>query len=61
MLMCVSVSSYRVVLFEVIGSILLGVAADLADQDDAVSLGVLQEHLQAVDEICPIEGVPTDA
>ena len=53
--------SHRVVLFEVLGCVLLGVASDLPDQDDALRLGVPQEHLQAVDEVRPVEGIAADA
>lgn len=52
---------YRIVLFQVLGRIFLGVASDLSDQDDALGLGVLQENLQAVDEVCSVEGIATDA
>lgn len=52
---------HRIVLLQVLGRIFLGVAPDLADQDDALSLGVLQEHLQAVDEVGPVEGVAADS
>lgn len=44
-----------------VGRILLGGAADLADHDDAVSLRVLEEDLQAVDEVRAAEGVAADA
>lgn len=52
---------YGIVLLQVLGRILLGVASDLSDQDDALRLGVLQEHLQTVDEVCSVEGVAADA
>lgn len=52
---------YRIVLFQVLGRIFLGVASDLSDQDDALGLGVLQENLQAVDEVCSVEGIAADA
>lgn len=64
--MCASASAcvrrpYGIVLFQVLGRILLGVASDLPDEDDALGLGVLQEHLQTVDEVCSVEGVAADA
>lgn len=52
---------YRIVLFQVLGSIFLCVASDLSNQDDALSLGVLQEHLQAVDKVCAVEGIAADS
>lgn len=52
---------YRIVLFQVLGRIFLGVASDLSNQDDALGLGVLQENLQAVDEVCSVEGIAADA
>lgn len=52
---------HRIVLFQVLGCVFLGVASDLSDQNDALSLGVLQEHLQAVNEVCSVEGIATDS
>jgi len=49
------------VLLEVVGGVLLRVAADLPDEDDALGLGVPQEHLQAVDEVGPVERIAPDA
>ena len=52
--------AYRVVLLEVVGGLLLGVAPDLPDEDDALSLWIAQEHLQTVDEVRPVEGIASD-
>lgn len=49
--------SYRVVLFEVLCCILLGVASDFSNKDDALRLGILQEHLQTVYEVCAVEWI----
>lgn len=40
-----------VVGLEELGGVLLGAATDLTDHDDTVGLGVLEEDLQAVDEV----------
>ena len=39
----------------------LGVAADLADHDDALGLGIGQEHLQALDEVGAVHRIAADA
>lgn len=49
-----------VVGLEELGGILLGGTTDLTDHDDTVGLGVLEEDLQAVDEVGAGEGVTTD-
>ena len=51
----------RVVLREELGRPLLGLAADLADHDDALGGVVAQEEVQAVDEVGAVEGVAADA
>jgi hypothetical protein len=48
-------------LHEVFGGALLGHASNLANQHDALGLGVGQEHLQAVDEVGAVERITTDA
>lgn len=48
-------------LLEELGGVLLGGAANLANHDDAVGLLVLDEDLEAVDEVCAAEGVAADA
>lgn len=53
-------STHRIVLHEVLGGVLLGHAADLADQNDTLGVGVTKKHLQAVDEISAVEGVTAD-
>src|SRR5690606_21343011 len=49
------------VLLDVGGGSLLGVAADLADHDDGLRVGVLLEGLQTVDEVGPVQRVAADA
>ena len=49
-----------VVLLEEIGSLLLGGTTDLADHDDTVRLAVLEEDLEAVDEVGAAERVTAD-
>ncbi len=46
---------------EELGGVLLGAAADLADHDDRLGLGVGQEHLQHVDEVGALHRVAADA
>ena len=48
---------YRVVLFQVFCCILLCIASDFSDDDDALRLGILQEHLQTVYEVCSVEWI----
>lgn len=48
-------------LLEELGGVLLSGAANLANHDDAVGLLVLDEDLEAVDEVCAAEGVAADA
>ena len=50
-----------VVGLEELGGLLLGAATDLTDHDDTVGLLILEEDLQAVDEVGTGEGVTTDA
>jgi hypothetical protein len=49
-----------VVLLEEVCSILLSGTTDLTNHDDTVSLGILEEDLEAVDEVGTREGVTTD-
>jgi hypothetical protein len=49
-----------VVLLQELGSILLGGTTNLTNHDDTISLLVLQENLQAVDEVSAREWVTTD-
>lgn len=49
------------VLSDPVGGVLLGLAADLADHDDALGLGVVGEALQAVNEVGAVERVASDA
>ena len=44
-----------------LGAVFLGGAADLADHDDGLGLGVGQEHLQHVDEVGAVDRVAADA
>lgn len=48
---------YGVMLFKIFCCILLRIASNLSNKDDAVCLGILQEHLQTVYEICAIEWI----
>jgi hypothetical protein len=50
----------RVVLLEEVGGVLLSGTTNLTNHDDTVSLLVLKEDLQAVDEVGAGEGVTTD-
>lgn len=54
------VFTYRVVLFEVLCCILFSIAPDFSDKDDALRLGILQEHLQTIYEVGTIEWIPTN-
>lgn len=49
------------VLFDEFGSLLLGISADLSDHHDPFSLEILFEHFETINEIGPIDGIPTDA
>ena len=49
-----------VVGLEELGGVLFGATTDLTDHDDTVGLGVLEENLEAVDEVGTGEGVTTD-
>lgn len=51
---------YRVVLFQVLCCILLSIASNLSNKDDALCLRILQKHLQAVYEVCTVEWIPTN-
>ncbi len=53
-------AAYRVVLFQVLCRILFCISTDLSNQNDALSFWVLQEHLQAVNEVSAIKRVSTD-
>src|SRR4051812_40824719 len=44
-----------------LGGVLLGGAADLADHDDALRLVILEEELEAVDEVGAVDGIAADA
>lgn len=56
---CVSFP-YRIVLFEVLRCIFLSVASDLSNEDDALCLRILQEHLQTIYEVCSVEWIPAN-
>lgn len=51
----------NVVLAQEVGGILLSRATNLTNHDDAVGLGVVEEDLEAVDEVGAGEGVTTNA
>ncbi len=48
-------------LLEEIRGVFLRRAPDLTDHDDGLGLGVLQEHIQAVDEVGAVDRIATDA
>jgi hypothetical protein len=50
-----------VVLLQPIAGDLLGLSSDLADHDDALSLGVDHKLLEDIDEVGSVEGVSSDA
>lgn len=52
---------YRIELSQVVGGLLLGHTADLANQYDALGIGILEEDLQAIDEIGAIERITANA
>ena len=56
-LLCV----YRVLLHEELCRPLLCLPSDLSDHDDALRLGVVDEEVEAVDEVGPVERVPSDS
>ena len=46
---------------QVVSGFLLGLSPDLADHDNSLGGGIIDEQLQAVDEVCSIEGISPDA
>ena len=44
-----------------LGCPLLGLASDLSDHDDPLGVGVVEEHVEAVQEVGAVERVATDA
>ena len=48
------------VLFDEFGCLFLGISADLSDHHDPFSLGILFEHFETINEIGPINRIPTD-
>mmetsp|Transcript_4825 Transcript_4825/g.12161 ORF Transcript_4825/g.12161 Transcript_4825/m.12161 type:complete len:305 (+) Transcript_4825:47-961(+) len=49
------------VFLDPVSGILLGLATDLTDHDDTLSLGVIGEALQAVNEVSTVERITTNA
>ena len=45
---------------QIVRGSLLSLASDLSDHDDSLGGRVLDEQLQAVDEVCAVEGVATN-
>ena len=45
---------------ELCGS-LFGLSSDLANHDDSLRVGVIEEHVETVQEVGAVEGVTTDA
>lgn len=54
-------TTYLVVLHKIIGGLFLGHTTDLTDQDDALGVWILQEDLQAVDEVGSVERIASNA
>lgn len=52
--------AYGVVLFQIFSRVFLCIPSNLSDEDDALRLWILQEHLQTVYEVCPIKRIPTN-
>ena len=50
----------RVVLLQVLRSLLLRFTSNLTNHDDSLSLGIIDETLKAVDEIGAVEGIATN-
>ena len=46
---------------EVLGGLFLGVASDFSDHHDALRLGIVQENLEAIDEVGAVERVPSNS
>ena len=46
---------------QVFCSLLLSLSSNLTDHDDPLGLLVSKEQLEAVDEVCSIEGISADA
>ena len=46
---------------QVVSGFLLGLSPDLANHDNSLGGGIIDEQLQAVDEVCSIEGISPDA
>ena len=51
---------YSIVLFEVLRCILLSIASNLPNKDDALCLGIIQEHLQTINEVRTVEWIPAN-
>lgn len=51
---------YRVVLFQVLCCILLCISSNFSNKNNALRLGILQEHLQTVYEVCAIKWIPAN-
>jgi len=52
---------YRIELSQVIGGLLLGNTTDLTNENDALGFRILDEHIQAIDEICAVERITANA
>ena len=44
-----------------LGGLFLGIAANFANHHDALGVLVLQENVEAIDEVCAVEGITTNA
>ena len=61
MLSILSCATHRVVFDQVVSSLLLSLSSDLTDHDDSLGVLVGKEQLEAVDEVCSIEGISADS
>lgn len=52
---------YRIELRQVVSSLLLSHTADLSNQDDALRFGILEEHIEAIDEVGAVERITANA
>lgn len=52
---------YRIELRQVISSLLLSHTADLSNQDDAFRFRILEEHIEAINEVGAIERITANA
>ena len=51
----------KVVFCQVGCCVFFGVAANLSDHHDSFGLGILEEDVDAVNKVCPVERIATDS